>query len=226
MRKRHGAAALILVLFGLTAVNPETGVAAKGGTRDPNPSARATASATIRPSGSPTAAPTASPTPTPSATASPTPKPTASPTAAPTLAAGWPSASFSSTDEALLVNLVNGARTSAGLRTLATDSGLAAIARSRSKDMADRSYFSHTNPDGATVFDLIRESGYCYLSAAENIGWNNYPDDEATQVVFNMFMNSSTHKANLLGTWMSTGVGAYKRSDGNHYWTQVFSVPC
>jgi uncharacterized protein YkwD len=226
MRKRHAAAALILVLLALATLDPAVGVAAKGGIKGPHPTVRASASASVRPSTSPTAAPTASPTPRPSATASPTSSPTASSSPSPTLAAGWPSSSFSAADEARLITLGNDARTSAGLRTLSTDARLTSIARSRSKDMADRNYFSHTNPDGRTVFDLLRESGYCYLSAAENIGWNNYPDDQATQVMFTMFMNSATHKANILGGWTSTGVGAYKRSDGNHYWTQVFSVPC
>ena len=56
----------------------------------------------------------------------------------------WDANTFSSSSEAKLVSLTNQARAAAGLRALKVDSKLTAIARSRSKDMIVRNYFSHT----------------------------------------------------------------------------------
>ena len=53
----------------------------------------------------------------------------------------------------------------------------------------DRDYFSHNiPPSGETVFNVLTQKGYCYVSAGENIGWNNYPDDIATAAIQQQFM--------------------------------------
>ncbi len=162
--------------------------------------------------------------------------------ATPGLVFAWSANSFSSTDEAQLVQLTNNARASAGLRALKVDSALTSMARWRSKDMSDRAYFCHRIPpkgaaipaDCATfptswpkVFDYLKSSGYCYAVAGENIGTNNFPDDSATQAIQQGFMDSPSHRANILGTgWDSIGIGAFKRADGTHYWTVLFADKC
>ena len=81
--------------------------------------------------------------------------------ATPGLVFAWSDNSFSSTDEALLVQLTNQARASAGLPALKVDSTLASVARWRSKDMIDRDYFSHSiPPNGTKVFDELKRIGY------------------------------------------------------------------
>src|SRR5450756_1892753 len=82
--------------------------------------------------------------------------------ALPGRALGWSANSFSPTSEQQLLTLTNQARASAGLRTLRWDSVLAGIARSRSKDMATRDYFSHSIPGGGSVFDVMSQKGYCF----------------------------------------------------------------
>jgi uncharacterized protein YkwD len=145
----------------------------------------------------------------------------------PSLVFAWDADSFSSGDEALLVQLTNQARAAAGLGALRVDSTLAGVARWRSKDMVERNYFSHSiPPNGTKVFDELTRIGYCYTVAGENIGKNNFPDDSATQAIQDGFMNSPTHRANILGTWTMIGVGAYKGADGTHVWTVLFSQPC
>ena len=68
--------------------------------------------------------------------------------------------------------------------------------------MIERDYFSHTIPGYGKVWDKLHAIGYCYKVAGENIGWNNYPDDIATAAIHQMFMDSSGHRANILGkTW-------------------------
>ena len=162
--------------------------------------------------------------------------------AAPGLVFAWTANSFSSTDEALLVQLTNNARAAAGLKALKVDPALTSMARWRSKDMSDRDYFCHRiPPSGATipadcstfptswprVFDYLKSSGYCYMVAGENIGTNNFPDDIATETIQQGFMDSPGHRANILGTgWDVIGIGAFKRSNGQHFWTVLFADKC
>jgi uncharacterized protein YkwD len=138
---------------------------------------------------------------------------------------GWSDGTFSAAAEQQLFGLTNQARASAGLAALRWDSALAGIARWRSQDMATRDYFSHNiPPNGEMVFDVMDQQGYCYRLAGENIGWNNYPDDQATDVVQTDFMNSPEHRQNILGpAWQVAGVGAYKLADGRKFYTVLFA---
>ena len=140
----------------------------------------------------------------------------------------WSSNTFSATSERQLLTLTNQARASAGLRSLRVDSTLASLARWRSKDMITRNYFSHSIPPGGyNIFHVLDQKGYCYHIAGENIGWNNYPDDVATAVVEQSFMNSAGHRANILGkAWDVVGIGAYKGPDGKKMWTVIFADRC
>ena len=145
--------------------------------------------------------------------------------ALPGRALGWSDNSFSATAEQQLFTLTNQARASAGQPTLRWDATLAGIARWRSQDMATRDYFSHNiPPTGEMVFDVMDQKGYCYQLAGENIGWNNYPDDQATDVVQNDFMNSPEHRQNIMGpAWNVAGIGAFKLADGRKFYTVLFA---
>jgi len=146
----------------------------------------------------------------------------------PVTAFAWGANAFSSSSEQQLFQLTNQARAAAGRKALHWDSQLASFARARAKDMIVRDYFSHQiPPDGHTVFDVMSNAGYCYNLAGENIGWNNYPDDSATDEIQTMFMNSPDHRANILGpAWDSIGIGAYKGPDGKKMWAVVFADKC
>jgi uncharacterized protein YkwD len=148
--------------------------------------------------------------------------------AAPRPADAWSAGSFSSASEKQLVSLTNQSRASAGLRALKVDAALTSIARWRSKDMITRNYFSHNiPPSGYNVFHVLDQKHYCYVVAGENIGWNNYPDDIATGVVHNSFMQSPGHRSNILGRrWDVIGVGAYKGPTGKKMWTVIFADKC
>ncbi len=146
----------------------------------------------------------------------------------PVTAFAWGPNAFSSTSEQQLFQLTNQARAAAGRKALHWDSQLASFARARAKDMIVRDYFAHQiPPDGHTVFDVMSSAGYCYNLAGENIGWNNYPDDQATTEIQTMFMNSPDHRSNILGpAWDSIGIGAYKGPDGKKMWAVVFADKC
>ena len=140
----------------------------------------------------------------------------------------WSGGQFSSTSERQLVALTNQSRAASGLRALRVDSTLSSVARSRSKDMIVRNYFSHNiPPSGKQVFSLLDSKGYCYAVAGENIGWNTYPDDASTKTIHKMFMGSSGHRSNILGKrWDVVGIGAYKSSSGKKMWTVLFADKC
>ena len=148
--------------------------------------------------------------------------------AAPAPSLAWDGNSYDSSAESQLVALTNRARADAGLKSLKVDSTLHTVARWRSKDMIDRNYFSHDIPGyPGRVFAKLTAVGYCYNVAGENIGWNDYPDDQTIAVVQQMFMDSPTHRSNILGAaWDVIGIGAYKGSDGKKMYTVLFADVC
>ena len=115
-----------------------------------------------------------------------------------------------------VIRLVNEIRTKNGLNTLKADWELSRVARYKSQDMKDNKYFSHTSPVYGTPFNMIKNFGISYKSAAENIA----KGQTTPQAVVNAWMNSSGHRANILNaSFKRIGVGYVK--NGN-YWTQMF----
>lgn len=124
-----------------------------------------------------------------------------------------------SQQEAEVVRLVNIERQKAGLAPLKASSQLSNVARMKSKDMADKNYFSHTSPTYGSPFDMMKQFGISYRTAGENIA-KGYLSPAS---VMNGWMNSSGHRANILnGSFGTIGVGAYTVG-GTTYWTQMFT---
>ncbi len=118
--------------------------------------------------------------------------------------------------EAAVVELTNVERTKAGLQPLKTDAPLMASARTKSQDMKDKNYFSHTSPTYGSPFDQMKSLGISYKSAGENIAKGQRTAEE----VVTAWMNSEGHRANILNPdYTHIGVGYVK--DGN-IWTQQF----
>ena len=99
-----------------------------------------------------------------------------------------------------------------------------AIARARSVDMATKHYFSHTQPDGRNVFDILTRQHIAWYGAGEIIAWNNYPTSSSTANANRQWMNSPGHKAIVLSTsYNYVGVGlAIDASTGKKLWTAVY----
>ena len=114
------------------------------------------------------------------------------------------------------VRLVNEIRAKNGLKELTEDWELSRVARYKSQDMKDNNYFSHTSPVYGSPFNMIKNFGISYKSAAENIA----KGQKTPQAVVDAWMNSSGHRANILNsTYTKIGVGYV--ASGN-YWTQMF----
>ena len=118
--------------------------------------------------------------------------------------------------ESEVVRLVNEERAKHGLSPLIQDWQLSRVARYKSEDMRDNSYFSHTSSTYGSPFTMMKNFGISYKTAGENIA-KGYATPAA---VVNGWMNSSGHRANILNkSFTHIGVGYVK--DGN-YWTQMF----
>lgn len=131
-----------------------------------------------------------------------------------------PKQSNSSIDQAAferkVAELTNKERVANGLAPLTFDSSLSNVARIKSNDMFKNNYFSHTSPTYGSPFDMMRQYGITYYSAAENIAMGQRTPEQVVQG----WMNSPGHKANILNDSLThIGVGL---SDGNFYWTQMF----
>lgn len=129
-------------------------------------------------------------------------------------ASGWNQSSAETT----LWQLLNGARVNNGLSPLQQNGTLVSLARWRSKDMVDRSYFDHyVLGTGYQVYHWYDLNGLSYSWGGENIGWNNgYNDADSPVAIHEGFMNSPGHRANILEpSFTHGGVGAYGADNVN-----------
>lgn len=100
-------------------------------------------------------------------------------------------ASFSA--EQIIV-LTNEKRSQSGLGGVSYNSQLAAAAKAKAADMFASNYWAHNSPQGKTPWSFISSAGYRYVYAGENLA-RDFNDAGA---VVNAWMNSPSHKGNLL----------------------------
>ncbi|MBS5794576.1 MAG: transporter [Clostridiales bacterium] len=113
-----------------------------------------------------------------------------------------------------VVRLVNEERAKHGLYPLEISEKLMKTAKLKSNDMATRNYFSHTDPDGYTLYKQL-ENLDNYWTIMENIVSGKSPC-----IAMNTLLNSKPHKEQILNTnYKYIGVGF-----NNGYWTQHFSM--
>ncbi|MDD3678954.1 MAG: CvpA family protein [Patescibacteria group bacterium] len=109
-----------------------------------------------------------------------------------------------------MLELVNLERTKRGLRPLKMDKDLLRLARAHSRDMFERGYFAHVNPDGLDPFDRMREFEIPFKVAGENLALA--PN---VNLAHEGLMNSPGHRANILTAEFGlVGIGCI---DGGSY---------
>ncbi len=106
------------------------------------------------------------------------------------------SAYFAELTETKILELTNVARTKNGLAPLSLDPQLSRSAHAKAEDMVRQGYFEHTNPDGKKFWQWIREAGYGYTTAGENLAM----DFTTAESAHNALMASPSHRSNLLKT--------------------------
>jgi hypothetical protein len=95
-----------------------------------------------------------------------------------------------------LAALSNAERAENGLSALSLNSKLNQAAYNKAQDMFADDYWAHTAPDGTTPWSFIKAAGYEYTLAGENLAKNF----NTSAGVVNSWMNSSSHRANILGS--------------------------
>jgi uncharacterized protein YkwD len=146
--------------------------------------------------------------------------PTDPATTAAAAATTTPAARSASAEDQVLA-LVNTARATAGCRALTFDARLTKAARGHSADMAQRDYFAHDTPEGASSGDRVTDAGYRWSMVGENIAAGQPNAAE----VMDDWMHSSGHRANILNCgYRNLGVGLIRDGNGKIYWTQDFGT--
>jgi len=236
-----GLAAALVVPF-LRGVDGDSAVATverSGRTQDSPASTAMSSTPTDTPSGAvssnaaaapaaPAPAPAAAPAPSaepaplgPSSAAPPPPAPSTSsaPPASTSAPPSEPADASAASAEAEVLQLVNAERSKVGCAALAADGPLADLARAFSADMAERDFFSHTDPDGRDPWERAADAGISNLRA-ENIARGQ----QSAAAVMSAWMTSSGHRANILNCdYRTLGVGAHFAA-GGPWWTQDFGV--
>lgn len=99
-------------------------------------------------------------------------------------------------DSSQIIIETNRARLNNNLLELKEDSKLNIAASQKLEDMAINEYFAHTSPSGVSPWYWIKNTGYQYSIAGENLAIGFITADDTVQA----WLNSPSHKANLLNT--------------------------
>lgn len=103
--------------------------------------------------------------------------------------------SYTITEQELLQD-TNIARAASSLPPLTLNAELSDAARRKAANMLEKNYWAHFAPDGTTPWSFIKAAGYDYSFAGENLakGFTNSQD------IVNAWMNSPSHKENIMAT--------------------------
>ncbi|MGM0853916.1 MAG: cell wall-binding repeat-containing protein [Bacillota bacterium] len=124
--------------------------------------------------------------------------------------------------EKQILDQANALRARHLIAPLQADSEAREVARAHSKDMAERNFFSHDNPDGLSSFQRMDQAGISYSSAGENIAAGQFNAIAAHDA----WVNSSGHRKNLLSPlFKKLGVGVHFGGEYGVYYTQDFYTP-
>ncbi|WP_231746956.1 CAP domain-containing protein [Lentibacillus sp. JNUCC-1] len=121
--------------------------------------------------------------------------------------------------EEQLFDLTNAARVKHGKAPLKWGDPALPTARSHSTDMAENDYFSHTNLDGQSPFDRMREDNIQFRMAGENLAAGQVSSVFAHEGL----MNSAGHRENILkGGYNTLAVGVAFNDKSQPYYTETF----
>jgi uncharacterized protein YkwD len=118
-----------------------------------------------------------------------------------------------------LFDLTNATRVNHQLPILTWDQHVRETARKHSTDMAVHDYFNHTNLDGKSPFDRMKEDDVTFHLAGENLAYGQFSSIFAHEGL----MNSLGHRENILQKdFEFLGVGVSFNEKSQPYYTQNF----
>lgn len=130
------------------------------------------------------------------------------------LALAGPASAGNAEDESRLFELTNRSRAENGLAALAYDGAASGVARAWAGELARSGSLRH-NPNLVAQVDAQVTRDWTRLG--ENVGYSSTVDQVQTA-----YMNSTGHRANILGAYNRVGVGAVRDGTGRLWTTVVF----
>jgi uncharacterized protein YkwD len=118
-----------------------------------------------------------------------------------------------------LFDITNASRVNHQLPILLWDQHVRETAQKHSKDMAVNQYFNHTNLEGQSPFDRMKEDDVIFHLAGENLAYGQYSSIFAHEGL----MNSLGHRENILRKdYEYLGVGVAFNNESQPYYTENF----
>jgi uncharacterized protein YkwD len=115
--------------------------------------------------------------------------------------------------------LLNEERKKVGAQPLVIDPTITEVARKHSRDMWQRGYFAHENPDGADPFDRMKAGNVQFITAGENLAFA-----QTVGIAHTGLMNSPGHKRNILDpNFGRVGIGVISGGIYGKMFTQNFA---
>lgn len=126
---------------------------------------------------------------------------------------------FASVIDSVLVDLTNTDRAAYNIGGLTVNQKLVEAAQAKANDMAAKSYFAHTSPEGIDSWHWFKQTGYDFQNAGENLA----VDFSDSADVERAWMNSPSHRDNILnGKYTEVGIATASGSYQGH--STVFVV--
>lgn len=125
----------------------------------------------------------------------------------------------------VLVDMTNTERARENIGLLSTNPLLTIAAQAKANDMAQKGYFAHNSPEGLTPWYWMKEAGYSFAYAGENLAVN-FTDSADVE---DGWMNSIKHRENILNKkfteiGIATAQGIYKGKETT-FVVQMFGRP-
>lgn len=124
--------------------------------------------------------------------------------------------------------LLNAERVAQGLAPLTDNPQLDTAALAYSQRMVAESFFAHEAPDGSTLVDRLKGSGYLVADdgwvVGENLAWGQGPLS-TPRAIMTAWMNSEGHRANILNEeYGEIGFGLAMGTPPDRTWGATFTT--
>jgi len=126
---------------------------------------------------------------------------------------------------AVLADLTNQDRTTAGVPKLAWNNSLQKSAELKAEDMIKNGYFAHTSPAGITPWFWLVKTNYNFIYAGENLAINFTESND----VEDAWLNSPKHRENIMNSHFSeigiTALDGFYQGRNTTFVVEFFGLP-
>lgn len=120
------------------------------------------------------------------------------------------------------MELINIERAKAGVKPLIMCEKLVEVAKTKATEQASSGVLSHESPNYGRVGEMLCVFGIDWSYCGENLA----AGQSSPEAVVKAWMNSPSHKANILSeNFALTGIALTKNAKGRIFWVQLFSRP-